>query len=66
MTTPLFLAEYEQRNSTVWEQDVDLSIIEKRTLINLLLENLKPENRKYRYNFVFDNCATRPRDKILD
>lgn len=64
--TPLFLAEYEQRNSTVWEQDLDLSIIEKRTLINLLLENLKPENRKYRYNFVFDNCATRPRDKILD
>lgn len=64
--TPLFLAEYEQRKSTVWEQDIDLNIHEKRELINSLLENLKPENRKYRYNFVFDNCATRPRDKILD
>jgi len=24
------------------------------------LENAKPENRNYRYNFFFDNCATRP------
>ncbi len=64
--TPLFLAEYEKRNSIVWEQELELKIEEKRELINSLLENLKPENRKYRYNFVFDNCATRPRDKILD
>ena len=64
--TSLFLAEYEQRNSTVWEQDLALNIAEKRELIGSLLENLKPENRKYRYNFVFDNCATRPRDKILN
>ena len=24
----------------------------------------RPENRVYRYNFFYDNCATRPRDKI--
>ena len=64
--TSSFLAEYDQRNSMVWEQDLNLNIVEKRKLINSLLENLKPENRKYRYNFIFDNCATRPRDKILN
>ena len=32
--------------------------------IRLLQENYLPENRVYRYNFFYDNCATRPRDKI--
>src|SRR5699024_9702087 len=27
-------------------------------------ENYKPENRIYRYNFLYDNCATKPRDII--
>lgn len=30
----------------------------------LLEENYRPENRIYRYNFFYDNCATRPRDLI--
>ena len=30
----------------------------------MLQENYRPENRIYRYNFFYDNCATRPRDKI--
>ena len=30
------------------------------------MTNYKPENRMYRYNFVFDNCATRPRDLIIN
>lgn len=63
--TSLFLPEYQQRNSDVWEQQLNLTIAEKRKIINALLENYKPENRVYRYNFVFDNCATRPRDKVL-
>lgn len=60
-----FLASYAQRNSVVWEQVLNLTDDEKRKLIDMLLENYKPENRTYRYNFIFDNCATRPRDKIL-
>jgi hypothetical protein len=27
-----------------------------------LSQMLEPENRDYRYRFIFDNCATRPRD----
>ena len=64
--TEFFLPEYASRNSMVWEQVLNLTPTEKRNLINLLLENYKPENRVYRYNFVFDNCATRPRDKIFE
>jgi hypothetical protein len=60
-----FLASYAQRNSIVWEQILNLTNSEKTKLIGMLVENYKPENRTYRYNFVFDNCATRPRDKIL-
>jgi hypothetical protein len=63
--TRYFLPEYAQRNSLVWEQVLNLNLQEKRNLINLLLENYEPKNRTYRYNFVFDNCSTRPRDKII-
>lgn len=63
--TSFFLPEYAQRNSMVWEQTLDLRASEKRRLIDLLEENYKPENRIYRYNFVFDNCATRPRDIVI-
>lgn len=63
--TGFFLPEYLERNSVVWEQILNLTTTEKRTLINNLLTNYEPQNRIYRYNFVFDNCSTRPRDKIL-
>lgn len=63
--TRYFLPEYAQRNSLVWEQILNLNLNEKRNLINLLLKNYEPQNRTYRYNFVFDNCSTRPRDKII-
>lgn len=61
-----FLNEYAMRNSYVWEQKLNLTVAEKRTLANTLTENYKPENRVYRYNFIYDNCATRPRDRILN
>lgn len=63
--TKFFLPEYAARNSVVWEQILNLSVTEKRLLLKSLLTNYEPENRIYRYNFIFDNCATRPRDKIL-
>ncbi len=63
--TKYFLPEYEARNSMVWEQTLNLTIAEKRELFRLLLQNYEPQNRIYRYNFVFDNCATRPRDKVF-
>lgn len=63
--TDYFLPEYVERNSTVWEQEINLTSTEKEKLIALLQQNYLPENRTYRYNFIFDNCATRPRDIFL-
>lgn len=64
--TEYFLAEYKQRNSIVWEQTLNLTQHEKSKIISALIKNYLPENRVYRYNFVFDNCATRPRDMIIN
>lgn len=59
-----FFPEYERRNSQVEEQELNLSKEEKQKLIDALMLNNQPQNREYRYNFIFDNCATRPRIKI--
>lgn len=37
---------------------------EKEQLLALLEENYLPENRIYRYNYFYDNCTTRARDRI--
>lgn len=64
--TNYFLPEYAARNSMVWEQVLNMTPLEKKNLVRILQENYKPENRIYRYNFIFDNCSTRPRDKIIE
>lgn len=55
-----YMIEYEMRGSEVTEQVLDLTSTEVRRIWNALIENAKPENAVYRYNFFFDNCATRP------
>lgn len=64
--TEYFLREYEARGSTVWEQVLNLTPEEINRLINILKINYLPENRMYRYNFVYDNCATRPKNRIQE
>lgn len=63
--TQLFLPQYALRNSQVTEQVLNLTREEKQRLMDALFQNYMPENRNYLYNFVFDNCSTRPRDRIL-
>lgn len=57
-----FLQEYREKGVEVIEQELNLSQTEKQNLWNALYINSLPENRGYRYNFLFDNCVTRPRD----
>ena len=57
---PYFMMEYNMRGSTVIEQVLDLTPEEKQKIWDALLVNMQPENQVYRYNFFFDNCATRP------
>ncbi|MBP5136672.1 MAG: DUF4105 domain-containing protein [Paludibacteraceae bacterium] len=59
-----FERQYERRGRGVIEQKLNLTNEEKAALFGALIENTRPENKAYRYNFVFDNCATRPRVKI--
>ena len=59
-----FEAEYALRGSSVYQQELNLTDAEKVKLIGLLRENYLPANRVYRYNYFYDNCTTRARDKI--
>lgn len=58
-----FQNEYANRNSAVAEQELNLLPQEKSKLFSILEKNYLPENRVYRYNYFYDNCATRPRDR---
>jgi len=59
-----FEAEYAYRGSSVFQQVLNLTNEEKMKLTALLEENYRPANRVYRYNYFYDNCTTRARDKI--
>lgn len=59
-----FLFNYVMRESRVDEQILNLTPEQSRALFDALLVNAMPENRVYRYNFLFDNCATRPRNMV--
>jgi hypothetical protein len=59
-----FLPEYYEDKRSVNEQVLNLSPEGKTQLYKALLENARPKNREYRYNFFMDNCATRVRDMI--
>ncbi len=61
-----FLPEYFRRNRSVNEQVLNLSSNEKQKIFNALIENYEPENRYYKYDFFYDNCATRIYDIIID
>ena len=55
-----FIYSYMSRGSGVTEQDLNLSTEETLKLRRLLQINSLPANRTYRYNYIRDNCATRP------
>lgn len=58
--TRAFLAEYASQSRSVTAQRLNLTPVQIIRAIDLIEENLRPENRVYRYNYVLDNCATRP------
>ena len=59
-STESFIESSHLEGREVFEQVLRLSLEERQLIVDALIENYKPENRIYRYNFVFDNCATRP------
>jgi hypothetical protein len=55
-----FQRQYARIGRTTYWQELNLTLQQKQQIYDALLVNYRPENREYLYNFVFDNCATRP------
>ena len=55
-----FYWDYEETGRQFYTQLLNLNLEQKNSLFIALEVNALPENRAYRYNFVYDNCATRP------
>jgi hypothetical protein len=62
---PDFLFEYSYFKRGIVEQELKLSAEEKKELQQFMFENVREENRHYKYDFLYDNCTTRLRDIIF-
>lgn len=61
-----FLMEYSVEERGVVEQVLNLTPEESKKVAYALALNSLPKNRVYRYNFLYNNCTTKSRDKILE
>lgn len=59
-----FISTYNRERRGVREQVLDLSYDQQQHMVEFLQVNYLPERRNYRYDFFFDNCATRIRDAM--
>jgi hypothetical protein len=57
-----FRTEYIEEKRSIYEQVIDLKPTERQIIFDFLAKNSERANRSYRYDFLFDNCATRIRD----
>ncbi len=55
-----FVSLYLEDGRYVAEWPLNLDAAQSQRLLELVKENLRPENRVYRYNYLWDNCSTRP------
>ena len=61
-----FYRSYVYQERWIKEQKLDLNSDQKQALFEYLQWNALPENKDYRYDFLFDNCATRIRDVLVE
>jgi hypothetical protein len=59
---PDFKYTYEYYNRSIHEQVLNLNQVQKQKMFDFLQWNAQKENRSYRYDYFYDNCATRVRD----
>lgn len=59
-----FFIRYGVKGEGITEQILNLTPYEAEKLYYLIRVNYLPENRQYRYNFLYDNCTTRARNII--
>lgn len=58
--TDFFLSSSAEAGRTVYFQPLNIDLFNRQMILDALIENYRPSKRYYRYNFVYDNCATRP------
>ena len=61
-----FEYQYQVQNRLVIEQLFNFNPTEKQTVFDYLLNNAKPENAYYQYDFFYDNCSSRIFDVLKD
>lgn len=61
-----FLHNSKSGQRNVYEQLLKLNLIERSKLFNSLERQYNSDDRYYKYDFFYDNCATRVRDAILN
>ena len=59
-----FFGRYQERGIGIVEQVLNFTQDECWHLYDILWTNMQPQNRTYRYNWLYDNCTTRARDAI--
>ena len=61
-----FYENYVAQNRWIKEQTLDLTKEEKQAVSDFLWNNALPQNKKYKYDFFYDNCATKIRDVMWE
>jgi hypothetical protein len=61
----LFRDYYISYNRYVHEQKLNLTLNQKQRIYDYVQWNALPENRSYRYDYFYDNCATKVRDVMV-
>lgn len=59
-----FQYSYLREGRSLHEQVLNLDSAQTQAYFNFLINNAKPENRDYYYDYFYDNCATRIRDGL--
>lgn len=63
---PDFRAHYIYHNRYVHEQVLNLTQAQKQKMYDFLQWNAEPENQQYRYDYFYNNCATKMRDVLVE
>lgn len=57
-----FFIAYNQEKRNITEQILNIPDSAKNLIYNYLQNNLLPQNRNYKYDFLYNNCTTKIRD----
>ncbi|MDA0316208.1 MAG: DUF4105 domain-containing protein [Bacteroidetes bacterium] len=60
-----FISYYKSKRREVKSQTLNLSLTEKQALFQKLQQNILPQNKRYLYDFFYNNCATKIKDNIV-